>query len=160
MALGSSVSILARWPTDFPQSVHRPRPPFRYLGIGRMLPCPREHNSYVFLGLYVASHSGFAQRLSVVSSARPFTLFKNLVKIRFLAPLQPLPSSRSFADRFSSVTSCQQICLTPANISVLACTEMLNATLLALFSIILNATAAPVAPWVSWEDTHYNFSRV
>jgi len=42
----------------------------------------------------------------------------------------------------------------------LACTVMLGATPLALFSIILNATAVPVAPWVSWEDTHYDFGRV
>ncbi|KAF9645210.1 pheromone receptor [Thelephora ganbajun] len=42
----------------------------------------------------------------------------------------------------------------------LACTEILCTTPLALFSIIINATAAPIAPWVSWEDTHYDFSRV
>ena len=42
----------------------------------------------------------------------------------------------------------------------LACTEMLCTTPLALFSIVLNATAAPVVPWVSWEETHYDFDRV
>ena len=42
----------------------------------------------------------------------------------------------------------------------LACTEMLCTTPLAVFSIILNATGAPVVPWVSWEDTHYDFDRV
>ena len=42
----------------------------------------------------------------------------------------------------------------------LACTEMMCTVPLALFSIILNATAAPVVPWISWEETHYDFDRV
>ena len=42
----------------------------------------------------------------------------------------------------------------------LACTEILCTTPLAILSIVVNATAAPVAPWVSWEETHYDFSRV
>lgn len=42
----------------------------------------------------------------------------------------------------------------------LACTEMLCTTPLAVFSIVLNATAAPVVPWVSWDSIHYDFDRV
>jgi pheromone a factor receptor len=42
----------------------------------------------------------------------------------------------------------------------LACTEMLCTTPLGILSIILNATGAPVIPWVSWEDTHFGFDRV
>ena len=42
----------------------------------------------------------------------------------------------------------------------LACTEILCTTPLAIFQITLNATAAPIMPWVSWEDTHYGFDRV
>ena len=42
----------------------------------------------------------------------------------------------------------------------LACTEILCTTPLAVFSMVINATASPVAPWVSWENTHYDFSRV
>ena len=42
----------------------------------------------------------------------------------------------------------------------LACTEILCTTPLAILSIVVNATAAPVAPWVSWEETHYGFDRV
>ena len=42
----------------------------------------------------------------------------------------------------------------------LACTEMMCTTPLAIFSITINVTAAPVIPWLSWEDTHYNFDRV
>ena len=42
----------------------------------------------------------------------------------------------------------------------LACTEILCTTPLAVFSIVINATAAPVAPWVSWDETHYDFGRV
>ena len=42
----------------------------------------------------------------------------------------------------------------------LACTEILCTTPLAILVIVLNATAAPIMPWISWEDTHYDFSRV
>ena len=42
----------------------------------------------------------------------------------------------------------------------LACTEILCTTPLAVFSMIINATAGPIAPWVSWEETHYDFDRV
>jgi len=42
----------------------------------------------------------------------------------------------------------------------LAGIELLCTTPLAIFQIILNATAAPLDPWVSWQETHYNFSRV
>lgn len=42
----------------------------------------------------------------------------------------------------------------------LACTEMICATPLAILLITMNATAAPVAPWISWENTHYDFGRV
>jgi len=42
----------------------------------------------------------------------------------------------------------------------LACTEILCTAPLAIFSMVINATAAPIAPWVSWEDTHYDFGRV
>lgn len=31
---------------------------------------------------------------------------------------------------------------------------------LSITTIVLNATRAPVYPWISWDDTHYGFSRV
>ena len=42
----------------------------------------------------------------------------------------------------------------------LAGVELLCTTPLAILQIVLNATAQPLDPWVSWSDTHYNFSRV
>ena len=38
--------------------------------------------------------------------------------------------------------------------------ELLCTIPLAIFQIALNATFQPLDPWVSWSDTHYNFSRV
>ena len=42
----------------------------------------------------------------------------------------------------------------------LAGVESLCTTPLAIFQMVLNATSQPVEPWVSWEETHFNFSRV
>jgi hypothetical protein len=42
----------------------------------------------------------------------------------------------------------------------LAGVELLCTTPLSVFMTILNLTAQPLDPWVSWYDTHYNFSRV
>ena len=42
----------------------------------------------------------------------------------------------------------------------LAAIELLCATPLSIFQLVLNLTAQPLDPWVSWDDTHYNFSRV
>jgi hypothetical protein len=42
----------------------------------------------------------------------------------------------------------------------LAGVELLCTTPFAIFQIVLNATSQPLDPWVSWQDTHYNFSRV
>ncbi|KAL4061959.1 pheromone A receptor-domain-containing protein [Scleroderma yunnanense] len=42
----------------------------------------------------------------------------------------------------------------------LSMTELCCTLPLACFMIWINATATPVAPWISWENTHYGFSRV
>nr|AVI69656.1 pheromone receptor [Cyclocybe aegerita] len=42
----------------------------------------------------------------------------------------------------------------------LAMTEICATTPLAIFMIWLNATATPIGPWRSWEDTHFAYSRV
>ena len=42
----------------------------------------------------------------------------------------------------------------------LAMTEMLFTTPLAIFVIYLNATTLEIGPWRSWDDTHFNYSRV
>ncbi|GLB44318.1 putative pheromone [Lyophyllum shimeji] len=42
----------------------------------------------------------------------------------------------------------------------LATTEIMFTTPLAVFIMYLNATSSPMRPWISWEDTHFNFSRV
>ncbi|KAF9562763.1 STE3-like pheromone receptor [Agrocybe pediades] len=41
-----------------------------------------------------------------------------------------------------------------AGIEVLCCVPF------GIASMVLNATRGVVSPWISWEDTHYNFSRV
>ncbi|KAL0952921.1 hypothetical protein HGRIS_007136 [Hohenbuehelia grisea] len=42
----------------------------------------------------------------------------------------------------------------------LATTEMLLTLPLAIVGIWINTKASPISPWISWEDTHYGFSRV
>lgn len=42
----------------------------------------------------------------------------------------------------------------------LACTELLLTVPLSSFVIYLNATTQPVGPWISWDNTHFAFSRV
>ncbi|KAJ7611055.1 fungal pheromone STE3G-protein-coupled receptor, partial [Mycena polygramma] len=53
--------------------------------------------------------------------------------------------------------------LTPSRylrLSALALTDLLLTAPLAAFTIALNATATPISPWLSWADTHFDFSRV
>jgi len=42
----------------------------------------------------------------------------------------------------------------------LAMCDILFTTPLAIFNIWLNVTLAPMGPWVSWEDTHFDYGRV
>ncbi|CAL1697588.1 unnamed protein product [Somion occarium] len=42
----------------------------------------------------------------------------------------------------------------------LATTELLCTTPISLYGMILNLTASHVHPWISWEDTHSNYSKV
>lgn len=42
----------------------------------------------------------------------------------------------------------------------LAMTEMISTTPLAVFVIYLNATSVPIGPWISWDDTHFGYSRI
>lgn len=42
----------------------------------------------------------------------------------------------------------------------LSMTEISFTTPLAIFMIWLNTAATPVGPWISWEDTHFNYSHV
>lgn len=42
----------------------------------------------------------------------------------------------------------------------LATTELMLTIPLSSYIIYLNATAAPLGPWISWSNTHYAFSRV
>ena len=42
----------------------------------------------------------------------------------------------------------------------LAGVELLCTTPLSVFLMVLNATTEPVDPWISWDETHYNFSSV
>lgn len=60
-----------------------------------------------------------------------------------------------FLSANSSLTSSRYF-----RLMALACTEMMCTTPLAVFSIILNATAVSVLPWPGWEAVHYDFGRV
>jgi Pheromone A receptor len=42
----------------------------------------------------------------------------------------------------------------------LVTTEIMCTTPVAIFSIVLNATATEIGPWRSWENTHFDYSRV
>ncbi|KAF4568560.1 a-factor receptor [Pleurotus pulmonarius] len=42
----------------------------------------------------------------------------------------------------------------------LATTEILFTIPLASFVIYLNTVSSPIGPWISWEDTHFAFSRM
>lgn len=42
----------------------------------------------------------------------------------------------------------------------LAVSEIIFTTPLAIFTIWLNATVSPIGPWRSWDDTHFDYSRV
>jgi hypothetical protein len=70
-----------------------------------------------------------------------------------LTPLQPPPSSRSFAGKLSLSSSCQQT--RPSLYG-----KYVYPTIGEFSRLPLNATAAPVAPWTSREESHSDFSRV
>ncbi|KAF5329528.1 hypothetical protein D9619_009304 [Psilocybe cf. subviscida] len=42
----------------------------------------------------------------------------------------------------------------------LAATDILLTTPLSIFSMWVNASGGPLDPWRSWEDTHFNYSRI
>ncbi|KAG6906375.1 hypothetical protein DXG01_014248 [Tephrocybe rancida] len=42
----------------------------------------------------------------------------------------------------------------------LAMSDIVFTTPLAIFILWLNATATPIEPWVSWADTHFDYSRI
>jgi hypothetical protein len=42
----------------------------------------------------------------------------------------------------------------------LAMCDILLTTPLAIFTICLNAKVSPLQPWISWEDTHYDYWRI
>lgn len=42
----------------------------------------------------------------------------------------------------------------------IATTELVFSTPLGIYEIYSNVAAGPISPWISWEDTHYNFSHV
>ena len=42
----------------------------------------------------------------------------------------------------------------------LAMTDILLDTPLGIYEIYSNVVAGPLQPWISWDDTHFNFSHV
>ncbi|EPQ55598.1 STE3-domain-containing protein [Gloeophyllum trabeum ATCC 11539] len=61
---------------------------------------------------------------------------------KFLSPHTNLTSSRYF--RLMALAGVEVLCGIP----------------LSIYTIYLNVTSFPVQPWISWEDTHFNFSKV
>ena len=78
----------------------------------------------------------------------------------------PVLSLRAFSRRrleFSQFMNSNTSSLTMSRyfrLMALATTEILLTTPLAIFTIWLNATASPIGPWRSWEDTHFDYFRV
>lgn len=92
--------------------------------------------------------------------------------------VRPLPSQyRSFPNRIAGLTlwsflqrqaQFSQFVSSSSSLTMsrylrlmaLAGVELLFTTPLSIFLMTLNLTAQPLDPWVSWSDTHSNFSRV
>lgn len=65
--------------------------------------------------------------------------------------------------QFSELMSSNSSSLTMSRyfrLMALAGVELLCTTPLSVFLMTINLAAQPLDPWVSWQDTHYNFSRV
>lgn len=95
---------------------------------------------------------------------RAFHLSPSLCKILF-KPSFPVLSLRSFARRrveFGQFLSSNKSLSVSRyfRLMALATTEIFFTTPLAIYMIWLNATASPIGPWRSWEDTHFAYSRV
>ena len=158
LALCSSVSILTRRSTDFSQA---------YIVQGHRFDILEQ----------VGCFPALVNTIPTFFLVHMWPLILGLCSALFCGQFHPKSSQNPVSDPPAVLTLISFICrqaqlsqLMPANLTLtpsryfrlmaLACTELLCTTPLALFSITLNATAVPVAPWVSWEDTHYNFSRV
>jgi hypothetical protein len=104
------------------------------------------------------SSSDFVQGGSVVGSRR--ILFERWfltspAVLTLISFLRRQAQFSQFLSGNSSLTASRYF-----RLIALACTEVMCTTPLAIFSMVINATSAPIEPWISWENTHYNFSRV
>ncbi|KAJ2928484.1 hypothetical protein H1R20_g8609, partial [Candolleomyces eurysporus] len=64
---------------------------------------------------------------------------------------------------FSSFLRSNQSSLTFSRyfrLMALAMTDIMLTTPLSIFTIWLNSVATPVSPWISWEDTHFDYGRI
>ena len=86
----------------------------------------------------------------------PFSIVSNATTVLTLISfLRRQAQFSQFLSTNSSITTSRYF-----RLIALACTEAMFTTPLAIFSLVINATSAPMEPWISWENTHYNFGRV
>ncbi|KAL1937922.1 hypothetical protein VTO73DRAFT_12672 [Trametes versicolor] len=76
-----------------------------------------------------------------------------IMSLRYLAIRRA--AFNEFLAASSSMTSSRYF-----RLMAMAATELLLSTPLGIYEIYSNAVAAPLEPWISWDDTHFNFSRV
>ena len=124
------------------------------LGVSLLFIIPSRHFSCSTCG---PSLSGFVRGASAVRfSSTYLNVVSNITLVLTLTSFVRRQAQFSqFLSSNSSLTTSRYF-----RLMALACTEMLCTIPLAVLEIVLNATAAPVMPWTSWEDTHYHFSRV
>ncbi|RXW13263.1 hypothetical protein EST38_g12588 [Candolleomyces aberdarensis] len=116
-------------------------------------------------------------RYDILEQFGCFPAIYNTIPTYFLSTMWPLvigtisacyciATLRAFNQRrleFSSFLRSNQSALTFSRyfrLMALAMTDILVTTPLSIFTIWLNATATPIAPYISWEDTHFNYGRV
>lgn len=126
------------------------------LGAFRLFTTPFLRFSWFTCGLLclVSARHSFVVRFSV--SVVVSTLFLTRVAVLTLMSfLRRQAQFGRFLSSNSSISASRYF-----RLMALACMEMICTTPLGIFLIVLNATSRPVAPWISWDDTHGNFSRI
>ncbi|TFK87807.1 fungal pheromone STE3G-protein-coupled receptor [Polyporus arcularius HHB13444] len=85
--------------------------------------------------------------IGLVSAVYCFLSLKNLASRR--------AAFREYLTSGTSLTGSRYL-----RLMALAMTDILLDTPLGIYEIYSNAIAGPIQPWISWEDTHFDFSHV
>lgn len=97
--------------------------------------------SFVYCGMFQLATLVSPADMLLVLTLRSF-LQRQAQFTQFLASNKSLSASRYF------------------RLMALACVEMMCTVPLSIVFTVLNLKAQPYNAWISWEDTHFNFSRV